>query len=217
MTNVVVTYPFEEWPPLGEPDNPTQKESSETPSKVPLTPPLKIRYVGSTLAVEYQEAVDQVIEDHHNDPIPIDLDTDTSVPFCFETFVQGIGNLDIGNRKLTQKPQDSSDEESAGPHPDEGGRPLDMETVCSSHRNDDCYCQDKEGCHWVNLGQYSYTKYQCDPGDSLVIDTITRGARLLPSLLAHIYSQKSPPADEGLAPSKEMIHQCPDDIPIGHE
>ena len=51
----------------------------------------------------------------------------------------------------------------------------------------------------------------------MVVDIITGECRVVPSLPDTIYGDGNPPADGGLAPDEELVHQCPDDIPIGHE
>ena len=98
-----------------------------------------------------------------------------------------------------------------------GGSTFNIETEGSSPRDNDCHFPGEEGCHWANLGRYPYTKYRCDPGDRIVIDGKNKGARVLPSPWSPIYSQRNPPADQGLAPREVMIYQCPANIPRGHE
>ena len=106
MSNVEITYPFEEWATLGGPSYPTQKRKSKTPLKISDDTPRDVGYIGSTLAVEMQEVIDQVMEDHHNSPIQINLDADTSDPFFLESFIQGIGDLTGDNGELPQGDQE---------------------------------------------------------------------------------------------------------------
>ena len=111
MNNVPITYPFENWPALSEPYNPSQREGPK--GALPTQPP-QIGCMGGTLTIESPEAVHQVVKDCRNNPIPTNPGTDASVPFCFETFVQEIGDLPdvrMGTREL----RDDSDLTSGRP------------------------------------------------------------------------------------------------------
>ena len=195
MNGVLITYPFENWPAIEGPYNPTQGEGPQGP-----------------------EAVDQVMNDHRNNPNLTNPGRDASVPRCLETFIQEMGDLpDQDVRMGTPDPQDDSDWTSTEHDSDEGRIPFDIMDEHPPHRDQECYFPGEESCHWVNMGKYPYTSYRCQPGDRVVVDIITGECRVVPSLSDTVYGDGNPPADGGLAPNEELVHQCPDDIPIGRE
>ena len=216
MSNVEITYPFEEWATLAGPSYPTQKRKSKTPLKISDDTPRDVGYIGSTLAVEMQEVIDQVMEDHHNNPIQINPDADTSDPFFLESFIQGIGDLTGDNRELAPGEQDNPDGEITEASSTERRVTFNLETGSSSPSDNDCHSPGEEGGHWGNLDRNPYTRYRCDPGDRIVVDSKTKGARVLSSLCSPVYSQRNPPANQGLAPREVMIYQCPANTPRGH-
>ena len=73
--------------------------------------------------------------------------------------------------------RDDSDLTSASRAQTRVGLPLDMEAVCSSNRDRECYFPG-EDYYWVNLGKYTFTSNRCQPGDRMVVDIVTGEARI---------------------------------------
>ena len=193
---MILTNPSEILPATLEPHNLTLVEGPQNP-----------------------ESIYEVMNYQSDDLNLTELGRNASSPLCLEKLFQESSNThDPVARTNTPGPQDDSDWTSTEHDSDEGGIiGSDLWEELVENRNLDCYFPGEEYRHWKTRGKYPYTSYRCLPGDRMVVDVMTGGARVVPSLSYHIYGTGKPPIDKGLAPNEELMYQCPDDVPLGRE